>query len=128
MEHISDVQLNTIRTALNAQLDALPEPPDDLHGFQEPHDFTDAATVLSEQSHSVKDWQRIEEKRIVVQSALERIDDGDFGECEDCGDEIPVGRLLANPLATRCVECQEAAEVKGPVIRKGLLDEFDPLT
>ena len=48
----------------------------------------------------------------VVQEALRRIDEGSYGICEDCGEEIPVGRLTAMPFALRCVECQEQHEIK----------------
>src|SRR5210317_1514603 len=41
----------------------------------------------------------------VIQSALERIDDGSYGVCESCGEDIAPGRLEAIPEATRCVNC-----------------------
>ncbi|WP_170505559.1 TraR/DksA family transcriptional regulator [Ruegeria arenilitoris] len=40
-----------------------------------------------------------------LQAALDRIHDGEFGYCEDCGDEIPGGRLNLNLAATKCVSC-----------------------
>jgi DnaK suppressor protein len=45
-----------------------------------------------------------------VEAALARLADGGYGECVDCGIEIPLARLAAYPAATRCVSCQEAAE------------------
>lgn len=44
-------------------------------------------------------------ERAQLQAALARIDDGEFGYCEDCGDEIATGRLKLNPAATKCIEC-----------------------
>ena len=41
----------------------------------------------------------------VVTAALERIADGSYGVCENCGEEIAEGRLEAIPEATRCVNC-----------------------
>ena len=41
----------------------------------------------------------------VIQSALNRIEDGTYGICESCGKEIGEARLAAVPEATRCVEC-----------------------
>ena len=38
------------------------------------------------------------------------IDAGDYGICEDCGEEIPTARLEALPTATTCVTCAEARE------------------
>ena len=43
----------------------------------------------------------------VIQSALERIEDGSYGSCEDCGDDIGEARLKAVPEATRCVACAD---------------------
>ena len=42
--------------------------------------------------------------------ALDRIDDGSYGECEDCGEEIGEARLKAVPYATLCVECKADRE------------------
>lgn len=41
----------------------------------------------------------------VIQSALERISDGSYGVCENCGQDVSEGRLKAIPEATRCVNC-----------------------
>lgn len=45
-----------------------------------------------------------------VRKSLQKIDDGSFGECEDCGAEISYNRLLARPTADLCIHCKEAEE------------------
>lgn len=45
-----------------------------------------------------------------VNEALKRIEDGTFGECEDCGEDIELKRLEARPTATLCVSCKEEQE------------------
>jgi DnaK suppressor protein len=45
-----------------------------------------------------------------VRHALERIEDGTFNECDECGDEIGEARLAARPTATMCICCKEAEE------------------
>ena len=45
-----------------------------------------------------------------LEAARARLDDADFGVCEDCSADIPAARLVANPSATRCVRCQELYE------------------
>ncbi len=45
-----------------------------------------------------------------IDAALRRLEEGDYGECLDCGEAISKGRLEANPTATRCVDCAEARE------------------
>ena len=45
-----------------------------------------------------------------IEEALERIREGTFGACADCGKGIPVDRLRAIPYATTCIACQREAE------------------
>ncbi len=45
-----------------------------------------------------------------IEAALQRIEDGSYGECADCGVDIGAARLHAAPEAARCVHCQEKAE------------------
>jgi DnaK suppressor protein len=45
-----------------------------------------------------------------VVSALQRIDDGNFGACERCGETIAEKRLEALPFARHCIECQRVVE------------------
>lgn len=47
--------------------------------------------------------RQVERKRLAA--ALVRMDEGEYGYCEDCGDEIAPGRLELDPAATHCVEC-----------------------
>lgn len=46
----------------------------------------------------------------VIDAAMQRIAAGTYGECTDCGVEIPVARLTATPEAPRCIVCQETVE------------------
>ncbi len=45
-----------------------------------------------------------------VNQALRRLDDGLYGNCFECGDEIAAPRLRALPFAVRCKDCEEARE------------------
>lgn len=45
-----------------------------------------------------------------VRKSLQKIDEGTFGECEDCGAEVSYNRLLARPTADLCIHCKEAEE------------------
>jgi DnaK suppressor protein len=45
-----------------------------------------------------------------VRKSLQKIEEGTFGECEDCGTEISHNRLLARPTADLCIHCKEAQE------------------
>ena len=46
-----------------------------------------------------------------VNDALSRLEQGDYGYCFECGEEIAEKRLRALPFAVRCKECEEAREV-----------------
>lgn len=48
-----------------------------------------------------------------VNEALDRIENGEFGVCAECEEDIPVKRLELLPFAEFCVECQERQEQKG---------------
>jgi DnaK suppressor protein len=45
-----------------------------------------------------------------IESSLERIEEGTYGQCEECGVKIPKARLTAIPYATLCVRCAEQQE------------------
>jgi DnaK suppressor protein len=60
-----------------------------------------------------------------VQRALTRLaeEPDDFGACEECGDDLPLGRLAAMPYAELCVACQAKKDgPKGMPTRKKLTD------
>jgi DnaK suppressor protein len=50
---------------------------------------------------------------MAIVAAERRLQSGEYGLCEDCGEAIGLPRLLAQPAATRCVKCQEEAEKRG---------------
>jgi DnaK suppressor protein len=62
--------------------------------------------------------QSTNERQILklIDEALERIAEGEYGECVNCGQEIPPKRLEAIPWARYCIRCQELQE-------KGMLAE-----
>lgn len=62
-----------------------------------------------------------------IEEALQRIREGTYGACADCGDPIKTERLEALPFANLCVGCQEKEERLGGGRRNGGDDEFDVL-
>lgn len=61
--------------------------------------------ALQNQAMAKATQARRDLERARLAAALARIDTGEFGYCEDCGDDIPAGRLRLDPAATRCVSC-----------------------
>jgi len=68
---------------------------------------------------------RDKEKLHAVEEALERIREGTYGVCEECGDEIGGRRLKAMPLAKSCVTCQSQME-KEKVHQRFAEEKLDP--
>ena len=46
----------------------------------------------------------------LIAKALDQIKQGTYGECVDCGKQIPTARLHAHPFAERCIDCATRAE------------------
>ena len=68
-------------------------------------DFAEQATSMesSETNEALEDAGRVEIGQI--RAALGRIDDGTYGVCVVCGDDIAPARLQALPFAEQCIEC-----------------------
>ncbi len=49
-------------------------------------------------------------KLMAIEDALARLGEGSYGECEECGEDIGVGRLKVMPFTRLCVRCQEELE------------------
>ena len=73
-------------------------------------DPADRATV--EEEHALELRVRDRERKLLkkIGEALQRIDDGEYGWCEETGDPIGIGRLLARPTATLSIDAQERRE------------------
>ncbi|MFC1811428.1 TraR/DksA family transcriptional regulator [Thermodesulfobacteriota bacterium] len=84
----------------------------DLINEEGPHytDYTDLASL--DEGQSLQFRIRSRESNLVkkIESALQRIDDGEFGICEDCGEEIPFNRLMVRPVTTKCIQCKTKEE------------------
>ena len=62
--------------------------------------------------------QRDKESLHKILEALQRIDAGTFGQCEECGEQIPEKRLVALPDCNYCVDCAEESEKMAKQYRK----------
>jgi DnaK suppressor protein len=75
-----------------------------------PLDLADTATELYTQEFNYSLSENDRAKLLMIDEALERVDAGDFGECQECGEQISEIRLKAIPWAPYCIECQEEKE------------------
>ena len=79
---------------------------------------------LNDRASSETDWgielrTRDRQRKLIakIDSALRRIDEGEYGYCEVTGDPIGIKRLIARPVATMTVEAQEAHERREKISR-----------
>ncbi len=101
--------LNKRRKELEEQLTLLSTEKITDDQVQDPGDEALSSTMENLRSF-LQDAELQEYKRIV--QALEKIEDGTYGVCIDCAEEISEKRLKHYPNAARCLACQEAFEDK----------------
>lgn len=85
------------------------------------YDEVDQATTDVEQSMRMRLRNRETLYVKKLDEALRRIDEGTFGECTECGEDIELRRLEARPTATHCVACKEEQERREMVNASGHL-------
>ena len=73
-------------------------------------DPADRATVESDRAFTLRIRDR--ERRLIkkILDAMGRMENGTFGVCEECGDEIGVARLKARPVTRLCINCKSKQE------------------
>jgi len=103
LEKIKEDTLTEIRKAVKKGTEAVAaiEPGGDIY---------DQASSERDRELGLLLGDREREKIHSIDEALLRIDDGDYGICEECDEEIPLGRLKAMPFARHCVKCKTDIE------------------
>ena len=73
-------------------------------------DPTDRASLESDRNFELRIRDR--ERKLInkIRQALKRIEDGTFGLCENCEEEIGIERLRVRPVTTRCINCKTEQE------------------
>lgn len=82
----------------------LQQSPDDLP------DFADQSSFESDRNFLLRLRDRERKLLAKIDDALQRIEDGSFGICEECGKDIGLKRLKARPVVTLCIECKTKQE------------------
>lgn len=82
---------------------------------EESRDFVDQASMGFDTDFTLRLRERESRLILKVIEALERLDQGVFGICEECGRSISEARLKARPIATLCIECKRAQEASEKV-------------
>ena len=116
-EYMSDKQLDFFRNILEVQKeDLLSNAGETTEHLREDTsivpDPADRATI--EEEHALELSTRDRERKLLkkISQALVRIDSGEYGFCDETGEPIGLGRLLARPTATLSLEAQQRRELK----------------
>jgi len=122
MQHIPEDTLSDLETALQAELAALQEEladhgkstdedGDEWEGSSESEgeeaDELDAANDLEELGTNVPLVADLQKRNKEIKSALRKMKDGTYGSCDECGEDIDLERLEANPAAATCIRHAE---------------------
>ena len=121
MKTMRERDLKFFQTLLNEKLEELLKEADrtvdgmtdaKAENFPDP---TDRASLESNRNFTLRIRDRERKLIVKIKEALTRIDDGSYGNCEECGEKIGRERLEARPVTTLCIDCksmQEAQERK----------------
>ncbi len=82
---------------------------DDDENFPDP---SDRATMESNRDSILRIRDRERKLIFKIQEALRRLDEGEYGICEECGENIGIERLKARPVTTLCIECKSNQEIE----------------
>ena len=116
-EYMSPKQLEYFRQKLIAWRDELiDESRETISNLQtevrDVGDEAERATRETENSLELRTRDRYRKLINKINKALVRVDEGDYGYCEETGEEIGIKRLEARPIATLCLDAQERWELR----------------
>lgn len=108
-------KIEEFRKILQSQLDELlreagrtvSEMTDEKTNFPDP---TDRASLESDRNFELRIRDRERKLIMKIREAMDRLDEGEFGICESCEEEIGDARLRARPVTTLCIDCKTEQE------------------
>jgi DnaK suppressor protein len=109
LEYFKNILNEELKTLLNDAGKTVTEMTSDSSNFPDP---TDRATQESDRNFELRIRDR--ERKLInkIKDALDRIENGEFGVCEECGDDISEARLKVRTVTTLCINCKMEAEQK----------------
>ena len=120
VERISEVLCDMLETLKGKSRESL-----DIMAREETvyADLADRAAVESDRHMALIMGERDRRCISEIHEALTRVKDGEYGICQECGEDIGLARLRAKPTATLCVHCQSLLEDSGRSYLQGLRGE-----
>lgn len=102
------VQLHEKHASITSEADkTLADMNDQSNNIPDPND---RATIESDRSFELRIRDRERKLLSKIEEAINRIEDGEYGICETCGDDINFKRLEARPVTTLCIDCKTKQE------------------
>jgi DnaK suppressor protein len=98
VSHLADTALNKNRMETSGNLSSMP-----IH-------MADIGSDNYEQEFTLSLMENEEDTLAAIEVALERIEDGTYGQCEECGVAIAKARLTAIPYTPLCIKCAQHLE------------------
>ena len=112
MNERGDIDLKAIRIALEEERDTLAEASASTSKDRAPVELDQQSVgrlsrmdAIQIQAMAVATETPRQDRLQMIQAALQRLDDGEYGYCLACDEDIPAKRLAIDPAVTRCVDC-----------------------
>lgn len=107
--------LEYFRRILTQRLDDLLKKEDEetfllREGTGDSSDFMDQAAMEADRGFRLRMRDREKKLMLKINQALTRIEEGTYGICDVCGEEISIKRLKARPVTTCCIRCKNKME------------------
>ncbi|MDD3017471.1 MAG: TraR/DksA family transcriptional regulator [Comamonas sp.] len=117
---LTETQVQELRTQLEARKEQLLQELDEVQvahrermkaANSAPQDaYATQANQVAQDAVRDAEARRDHDELVAVRAALERVQDGSYGACQECGADIGLARLQAFPAALRCITCQTQLE------------------
>jgi DnaK suppressor protein len=107
LEYFKELLTNTLDELLSQAGNTVSDMTSPKENFPDP---TDRASLEADRNFMLRIRDRESKLIKKIKRALERIENGTFGICEKCGEDISIQRLKARPVTTQCIECKTKEE------------------
>ena len=107
IDHFKETLLGQLEELLNHADDTVSGMTTPKENFPDP---TDRASLEADRNFMLRIRDRESKLIRKIKKTLERIENGTFGICEKCGEDISVKRLKARPVTAQCIECKTKEE------------------
>ena len=107
LEYFKNMLEQQIEDIQNVSENTLEDMSESVEMYADP---ADRASAESDRTFTLRLRDRDRKLIKKIRAALARIEKGEFGICEECGEEIGIARLKARPVTTLCIKCKSRQE------------------